>query len=101
MSKSKIACVDFDGTCVMHEYPQIGDDVPNAINVLKKLNENHVKLILWTIRSENICRMRSIGLLKEILRFGRLTRIRNKDSGRNLQRLLLLFILTMLRLAAL
>jgi hypothetical protein len=36
MSKNKIACVDFDGTCVMHEYPQIGDDVPNAINVLKK-----------------------------------------------------------------
>ena len=51
MSKNKIACVDFDGTCVMHEYPQVGDDVPNAVNVLKKLNENQVKLILWTIRS--------------------------------------------------
>ena len=51
MSKNKIACVDFDGTCVMHEYPKVGDDVPNAVNVLKKLNENQVKLILWTIRS--------------------------------------------------
>jgi hypothetical protein len=51
MSKSKIVCVDFDGTCVMHEYPKIGADVPNAENVLKRLNENQVKLILWTIRS--------------------------------------------------
>ncbi len=36
----------------MHEYPKIGEDVPNAVEVLKKLNENQVKIILWTIRSE-------------------------------------------------
>lgn len=46
-----MVCVDFDGTCVKHEYPKIGEDVPNAVNVLKKLNENQVKIILWTIRS--------------------------------------------------
>jgi len=51
MSKNKLVCVDFDGTCVMHEYPLIGADVPEAVRVLKKLNENQVKLILWTIRS--------------------------------------------------
>jgi hypothetical protein len=51
MSKNKIICLDFDGTCVMHEYPKIGADVPNAVETLKKLNENQVKLILWTIRS--------------------------------------------------
>ncbi len=51
MSKNKLVCVDFDGTCVMHEYPKIGEDVPNAVEVLKKLNENQVKIILWTIRS--------------------------------------------------
>lgn len=43
--------MDFDGTCVTHEYPEIGAEVPNAVSVLKKLNENEVKLILWTIRS--------------------------------------------------
>jgi integrase len=32
-------------------YPEIGSDVPNAVEVLKKLNENKVKIILWTIRS--------------------------------------------------
>ena len=51
MGKSKIVCVDFDGTCVMHEYPKIGEDVPYAVDVLKRLNENQVKIILWTIRS--------------------------------------------------
>jgi hypothetical protein len=51
MSKSKIVCVNFDGTCVMHEYPKIGENVPHAVEVLKKLNENEVKIILWTIRS--------------------------------------------------
>jgi hypothetical protein len=52
MSKNKIVCVDFDGTCVMHEYPKIGEEVPHAVNVLKRLNENQVKIILWTIRSD-------------------------------------------------
>ena len=52
MSKNKIVCVDFDGTCVMHEYPKIGEDVPHAVNVLKRLNEKQVKIILWTIRSD-------------------------------------------------
>lgn len=51
MSKNKIVCVDFDGTCVMHEYPKIGEDVPYAVDVLKRLNKNQVKIILWTIRS--------------------------------------------------
>jgi hypothetical protein len=51
MSKNQIVCVDFDGTCVMHDYPRIGEEVPNAVNVLKRLNENQVRIILWTIRS--------------------------------------------------
>jgi hypothetical protein len=51
MGKSKLVCVDFDGTCVRHEYPKIGAEVPQAVNVLRRLNENQVKLILWTIRS--------------------------------------------------
>ena len=36
---------------MLHEYPKIGGDVPNAVSVLKKLNENQVRIILWTIRS--------------------------------------------------
>jgi Predicted hydrolases of the HAD superfamily len=46
--------VDFDGTIVEHEYPKIGEPVPFAIEVLKKLkNEGHT-LILWTVRSGSL-----------------------------------------------
>lgn len=46
----KIIAVDFDGTVVKHEYPEIGEDVPHAVEVLKKLNENGVRIIVWSMR---------------------------------------------------
>jgi len=46
----KIA-VDFDGTCVLHEYPGIGEDVPWAVETLKWLAENGWQIILYTMRS--------------------------------------------------
>ena len=42
--------IDFDGTCVTHDYPSIGKDI-NAVSVLKKLVANGHKLILNTMRS--------------------------------------------------
>jgi len=42
--------IDFDGTCVTHDYPRIGKDI-HAVNVLKKLVNNGHKLILNTMRS--------------------------------------------------
>lgn len=48
--KNKVIAVDFDGTCVTHEYPDVGVDI-GAIPVLKKLVENGHKLILYTMRS--------------------------------------------------
>jgi len=47
-----IIAVDFDGTIVTHEYPKIGKDIPFAIDVLKRLQqEEHHLLILWTVRT--------------------------------------------------
>ena len=43
-------CVDFDGTCVTHSYPEIGKDI-GAVSVLKALTDNKHKLILFTMRS--------------------------------------------------
>lgn len=43
--------VDFDGTCVMHEYPKIGAPVPLAVETLRDLNKAGYKLILYTMRS--------------------------------------------------
>lgn len=45
-----IIAVDFDGTCVTHEFPRIGKDI-GAAPVLKKLTDNGHKLILYTMRS--------------------------------------------------
>ena len=47
-----IIAIDFDGTCVTHEYPRVGKDI-GAVSVLKKLVENGHKLILFTMRSQN------------------------------------------------
>lgn len=47
----KIA-VDFDGTCVTHNYPEIGHDI-GAIPVLKKMVDDGCQLILFTMRSDN------------------------------------------------
>jgi len=48
--KNKVIAVDFDGTCVTHEFPEIGEDVPHAVEVLKRLNEAEIKIIVWTMR---------------------------------------------------
>jgi hypothetical protein len=47
---NRIIAVDFDGTVVTHEYPEVGADVPHAVRVLKRLNDADVKIIVWTMR---------------------------------------------------
>lgn len=42
--------IDFDGTCVSHEYPNTGKDI-GAQPVLKELVANGHELILYTMRS--------------------------------------------------
>lgn len=46
----KYLAIDFDGTCVEHMYPEVGKDVPGAIQVLKDLVAEGHFLILWTMR---------------------------------------------------
>ena len=50
MVNSMYIAIDFDGTCVTHDYPRIGKDI-HAVNVLKRLVANGHKLILNTMRS--------------------------------------------------
>ena len=46
-----IICVDFDGTCVTHDFPEIGKDI-GAIPILLRLVDAGHKLILYTMRSD-------------------------------------------------
>jgi hypothetical protein len=45
-----VIAVDFDGTCVTHDYPRVGKDI-GAVPVLKRLVKEGHQLILWTMRS--------------------------------------------------
>lgn len=47
---SYIIAVDFDGTCVDHRYPDVGLDVPHAVDVLQELVAAGHQLIIWTMR---------------------------------------------------
>ena len=46
-----IIAVDFDGTCVTHEFPFIGKEI-GAVPVLKELVAKGHKLILFTMRDD-------------------------------------------------
>ncbi|MBQ6612122.1 MAG: hypothetical protein IIX19_00185 [Alistipes sp.] len=51
MSQKMIIAVDFDGTCVEHDYPNIGLDVEGAVATLRMLNQRGHRIILYTMRS--------------------------------------------------
>ncbi|MBQ8863845.1 MAG: hypothetical protein IJ014_03840 [Rikenellaceae bacterium] len=69
-----IIAIDFDGTCVYHEYPYIGKDI-GAAPVLKELTEAGHKLILFTMRDGK--------LLKEAEGWFKQNKIPLMDSNRN------------------
>ena len=43
--------IDFDGTCVTHDFPRVGKEI-GAVPILKRLVENGHQLILFTMRSD-------------------------------------------------
>lgn len=49
--KQSYICIDFDGTCVTHEYPFVGRDI-GAAPILKRLTDQGHKLILLTMRGD-------------------------------------------------
>lgn len=51
MSKDFFIAVDFDGTCVEHRFPEVGPDIPGAVESLRKFASVGAKIILWTMRS--------------------------------------------------
>lgn len=51
-SEGPFVAVDFDGTVVDHRFPKIGQPVPHALSVMRRLHDLGFKLILWTMRSD-------------------------------------------------
>jgi len=52
----KIA-VDFDGTCVDHQFPAVGPDVPGAVECLQNLDADGHQIFLYTMRSGEFLEM--------------------------------------------
>jgi hypothetical protein len=46
--------VDFDGTIVENRYPDIGPEVPFAVETLKMLISDHHRVILWSCREDQL-----------------------------------------------
>lgn len=47
----KIIAIDFDGTIVEHQFPEIGPLMPNAKEVINRLHEQGHYIIIWTCRN--------------------------------------------------
>jgi hydroxymethylpyrimidine pyrophosphatase-like HAD family hydrolase len=45
-----IIAIDFDGTCVTHDYPFVGSDI-GAQKIIKEIIKNGHHIILYTMRS--------------------------------------------------
>ena len=52
--------IDFDGTCVTHNFPEMGADI-GAVPILKRLVNNGHKLVLFTMRSNMISPIGDLG----------------------------------------
>ncbi|MCK3656952.1 hypothetical protein A4G19_14915 [Pasteurellaceae bacterium Macca] len=56
--------IDFDGTCVTHEFPYVGQEI-GATQVLRDLVKNGHQLILFTMRAEDCYLNEALDWFKE------------------------------------
>jgi hypothetical protein len=49
--KSKKFCIDFDNTCTFENFPYVGNEVPGALRVMRRIIDSGHKIVLWTLRS--------------------------------------------------
>ena len=52
MKDSLLFAVDFDGTIAKPKYPDIGEELPGAVQTMKDLQAEGHKIIIWTCRCE-------------------------------------------------
>lgn len=49
-----IIAIDFDGTIVEHMWPEIGPLRTNAVEVIRRLNTEGHRILIWTCRTSQI-----------------------------------------------
>lgn len=65
--------VDFDGTCVRDNWPDVGESMPNCVETLRYFNDCGHKLILWSCREYS--NYHGMNLLKQALNWFRHNKI--------------------------
>jgi hydroxymethylpyrimidine pyrophosphatase-like HAD family hydrolase len=45
-----VIAIDFDGTIVNSQWPDLGDPKPNAVEVIRRLHDEGHRIIIWTCR---------------------------------------------------
>jgi len=48
-----IVGIDFDGTCVTNSFPEVGESIPYAIEVLTRFKNAGILVALWTCREND------------------------------------------------
>jgi tagatose-1,6-bisphosphate aldolase len=64
--RSLILAIDFDGTIVHDGFPGIGEPLPDAIRVLRRLQDAGHRLVLWTCREDELERGRRAYLTEAV-----------------------------------
>lgn len=64
----EIIAIDFDGTIVTHQYPEVGRELPGAISTIKALCANGHNVFLYTMRDKEhlddaLCFLKSRGVV--------------------------------------
>ena len=87
-----VIAVDFDGTIVEHRYPEIGPEIPFAVETLKMLVRDRHQLILWSVRKGQLlddaiqwCRDRGVEFWAVNRDFPEEDITRNEDFSRKLR----------------
>ena len=65
MDKVTYIAVDFDGTIVTNQYPEVGELMPGALATLKEWKERGKTIIVWTCREDEYAEAAKAFLNKE------------------------------------
>ena len=69
-----IIAIDFDGTIVADQYPEIGQLKPNAKEVISKLKQEGHYIIIWTCRTSHRMHQVHDFLLEQQIPFDRINK---------------------------
>lgn len=78
-TKSLVLAIDFDGCIVEEAYPEIGELIPNAKQMINQLYLDGHYIIIWTCRTGEALLQAEVFLLEKGIRFHKINHHHPKD----------------------